>query len=141
MAPEVVQQYLQQVLHTEGVACDGGSLQLLARAARGSMRDALSLTDQAVAYGSGRLEESGVRAMLGAVDHGHAAALIDALARRDGVGLLARIGQLRELGLSADARWRRHPLLQAWRCSRPCPSGCVGPRSGRCGTAGSIDAR
>ena len=118
MAPEVVQQYLQQVLHTEGVACDGGSLQLLARAARGSMRDALSLTDQAVAYGSGRLEESGVRAMLGAVDHGHAAALIDALARRDGVGLLARIGQLRELGLSADgtleamARLLQHMAVQ-----------------------------
>ena len=102
MAPELVQQHLQQVLHAEGVGFDVGSLQLLARAARGSMRDALSLTDQAVAYGSGRLDESGVRAMLGAVDHGHAAALVEALARHDGVGLLARIDQLRELGLSAD---------------------------------------
>jgi DNA polymerase-3 subunit gamma/tau len=118
MAPELVQQHLQHVLHAEAVQFDAGSLQLLARAARGSMRDALSLADQAVAYGGGRLDESGVRAMLGAVDHGHAAALVGALARRDGTGLLARIGQLRELGLSADgtleamARLLQHMAVQ-----------------------------
>ena len=66
------------------------------------MRDALSLTDQAIAYGGGRLEEAGVRAMLGAVDRGHAAALVEALARRDGPALLARLDTLRALGLSAD---------------------------------------
>jgi DNA polymerase-3 subunit gamma/tau len=102
MPPEVVQQHLQQVLQAEGVASDTASLRLLSRAARGSMRDALSLTDQAIAYGSGRLEEAGVRAMLGAVDQGHAAALVEALARRDGPGLLARLDSLRSLGLSAD---------------------------------------
>ncbi len=102
MAPEVVQQHLQQVLQAEGVASDAVSLRLLSRAARGSMRDALSLTDQAIAYGGGRLEEAGVRAMLGAVDQGHAAALIEALARRDGPSLLARLDTLRALGLSAD---------------------------------------
>jgi DNA polymerase-3 subunit gamma/tau len=102
MAPEVVQQHLQQVLQAEGVASDAASLRLLSRAARGSMRDALSLTDQAIAYGSGRLEEAGVRAMLGAVDQGHAAALVEALARRDGSALLARLDTLRALGLSAD---------------------------------------
>ena len=80
MAPEVVLAHLQQVLQAEGVAADTASLRLLARAARGSMRDALSLTDQAIAYGGGRLEEAGVRAMLGAVDQGHAAALVEALA-------------------------------------------------------------
>ncbi len=102
MAPEVVQQHLQQVLQAEGVDSDAASLRLLARAARGSMRDALSLTDQAIAYGSGRLDEAGVRAMLGAVDQGHAAALVEALAQRDGPALLARLDTLRELGLSAD---------------------------------------
>ncbi|MBN8490958.1 MAG: DNA polymerase III subunit gamma/tau, partial [Burkholderiales bacterium] len=102
MAPEVVHQHLQNVLQAESVAFDTPALRLLARAARGSMRDALSLTDQAIAYGGGRLEEAGVRAMLGAVDQGHAAALVEALAQRDGAGLLARLDQLREHGLSAD---------------------------------------
>ncbi len=102
MPPEVVQQHLQQVLQAEGVVSDTASLRLLSRAARGSMRDALSLTDQAIAYGSGQLEEAGVRAMLGAVDQGHAAALVEALAQRDGSALLARLDTLRSLGLSAD---------------------------------------
>ena len=102
MAPEVVQQHLQQVLQAEDVGFDAASLRLLARAARGSMRDALSLTDQAIAYGSGRIEEAGVRSMLGAVDQGHAAALVEALAQRDGPALLVRLDTLRGLGLSAD---------------------------------------
>ena len=102
MAPEVVQQHLQQVLQAEDVGFDAASLRLLARAARGSMRDALSLTDQAIAYGSGRIEEAGVRSMLGAVDQGHAAALVEALAQRDGSALLVRLDTLRGLGLSAD---------------------------------------
>jgi DNA polymerase III subunit gamma/tau len=102
MAPEVVMQHLQQVLQAEGVASDAASLRLLSRAARGSMRDALSLTDQAIAYGAGKLEEAGVRAMLGSVDTGHAAGLIDALARRDATALLAQVQTLRERGLSAE---------------------------------------
>ncbi len=102
MAPEVVLEHLQQVLRAERVDSDAAALHLLARAARGSMRDALSLTDQAIAYGGGRLEEAGVRAMLGAVDQGHAAALIEALAQRDGPSLLVRLDTLRALGLSAD---------------------------------------
>ena len=102
MAPEVVLAHLQQVLRSEGVAADMASLRLLARAARGSMRDALSLTDQAIAYGAGQLEEAGVRAMLGAVDQGHAAGLIEALAQHDGPALLVRLNTLRALGLSAD---------------------------------------
>ena len=57
---------------------------LIARAARGSMRDAQSLADQAIAHGSGRIEEEGVRQMLGAVDRSHAIRCIEAVARRDG---------------------------------------------------------
>ena len=101
MAPEVVQSHLQQVLQAEGVAADAGSLRLLSRAARGSMRDALSLTDQAIAYGAGTLDEAGVRAMLGTVDRSHAAALVGALAARDGAAVLSTVDALRQLGLSA----------------------------------------
>ena len=101
MAPETVQQHLQQVLQAEGVAADTGSLRLLARAARGSMRDALSLTDQAIAFGAGSLIESGVRSMLGTVDRSHASALVGALALRDGAAVLATVQALRQLGLSA----------------------------------------
>ena len=101
MDPATVQQHLQQVLEAEGVAADTGSLRLLARAARGSMRDALSLTDQAIAYGAGSLLEAGVRTMLGTVDRSHALRLVAALAERDGAAVLATVDGLRQLGLSA----------------------------------------
>ncbi len=103
MAPEVVQDYLAGVLAAEQVASDPGALRLLGRAARGSMRDALSLTDQAIAYGGGRIDEAVVRAMLGTADHGHAQALLEAVAARDGAALLAGVQALREAGASAIA--------------------------------------
>jgi DNA polymerase-3 subunit gamma/tau len=103
MAPDVVHEHLAHVLATEGVAFDAGALRLLSRAARGSMRDALSLTDQAIAYGAGRLDEAVVRTMLGSVDRGHATRLVEALAARDGLALLAAVDGLRGLGLSAAA--------------------------------------
>jgi DNA polymerase-3 subunit gamma/tau len=111
MAPATVREHLQRVLGAEGVPFDEGSLRLLARAARGSMRDGLSLTDQAIAYGSGRLDEGVVRAMLGSVDRGHARAIVQALAARDGVALLAAVDGLRGLGLSAAATLEEVALL------------------------------
>ena len=63
------------MLAAEDVAAEPGALKLIARAARGSMRDAQSLADQAIAYGGGRIEEAAVRQMLGAVDRSHAVAL------------------------------------------------------------------
>jgi DNA polymerase-3 subunit gamma/tau len=101
MAPEVVLAHLQNVLQAEAVAHDEGSLRLLSRAARGSMRDALSLTDQAIAYGGGRLDEAVVRAMLGTVDRSHATTLVRALAERNGPAVLAGVDALRAQGLSA----------------------------------------
>jgi DNA polymerase-3 subunit gamma/tau len=101
MAPEVVQAHLETVLKAEGVAHDAGALRLLSRAARGSMRDALSLTDQAIAYGSGQLTEATVRTMLGSVDRSHATTLVRALAERNGPGVLEAIDALRMQGLSA----------------------------------------
>ncbi len=101
MAPQTVREHLAHVLTAEQVPFDDGSLRLLARAARGSMRDGLSLTDQAIAYGSGALQEDGVRLRLGAVDRGQARALVEALSRRDGVALLQAVDGLRGLALSA----------------------------------------
>ncbi|MFO1271055.1 MAG: DNA polymerase III subunit gamma/tau [Rubrivivax sp.] len=111
MAPETVHEHLQRVLAAEGVAADEGSLRLLSRAARGSMRDALSLTDQAIAYGAGRLEEAVVRAMLGTVDRSHARALVESLARRDGPALLATVDTLRAAGASAAGTLEELALL------------------------------
>ncbi|MBN8487541.1 MAG: DNA polymerase III subunit gamma/tau, partial [Burkholderiales bacterium] len=103
MSPPTVAEYLERVLAAENIAAEPGALRLLSRAARGSMRDALSLTDQAIAYGGGRLEEPGVRAMLGSVDRRHAQRLVAALAGRDGKGVLDECEGLRRQGLSASA--------------------------------------
>ena len=102
MAPQTVQEHLGTVLAEEGIAAEPGALRLLARAARGSMRDALSLTDQAIAFGAGALAEAGVRQMLGAVDRGHAVRLVESLAAGDGAAVVAAVDGLRALGLSAS---------------------------------------
>ncbi|MBE2242073.1 MAG: DNA polymerase III subunit gamma/tau [Burkholderiaceae bacterium] len=101
MAPQTVQAHLADVLAQEGIAAEPGALRLISRAAHGSMRDALSLADQAIAFGAGALVEGGVRQMLGAVDRGHALRLVEALARRDGAAVIGAVDGLRALGLSA----------------------------------------
>jgi DNA polymerase-3 subunit gamma/tau len=101
MAPETIREHLQQVLALEGVSADVQSLRLLARAARGSMRDALSLTDQAIAFGSGQLTEAPVRQMLGSVDRTYVFRLIEALALGDGKTVIETSEALRLNGLNA----------------------------------------
>ncbi len=101
MAPETVFEHLTQVLAKENLPAEPMALKLLSRAARGSMRDALSLTDQAIAFGSGQLQEATVRLMLGSVDRSHVLGLIDALARADGASVVAISEGLRLNGLSA----------------------------------------
>ncbi|HSH89251.1 MAG TPA: DNA polymerase III subunit gamma/tau [Ramlibacter sp.] len=101
MAPETVHEHLAHVLKAEGVPADTQSLRLLSRAARGSMRDALSLTDQAIAFGAGKLEEQAVRQMLGSVDRSFVFRLVDALARGDGKTVVEISDELRLAGLSA----------------------------------------
>ncbi|MEO6320405.1 MAG: DNA polymerase III subunit gamma/tau C-terminal domain-containing protein, partial [Polaromonas sp.] len=103
MAPETVREHLVQVLATENVPAEPQALRLLSRAARGSMRDALSLTDQAIAFGSGRLDEASVRVMLGSVDRSYVFRLLDALARGDGRTVVETSEVLRLNGLSAAA--------------------------------------
>ncbi|PJI98042.1 DNA polymerase-3 subunit gamma/tau [Acidovorax sp. 69] len=101
MAPETVLSHLTQVLAAENVPAEPQALRLLSRAARGSMRDALSLTDQAIAFGSGQLQEGAVRQMLGAVDRSYVFRLIDALAQGDGKTVVETSDTLRINGLSA----------------------------------------
>ena len=101
MAPETVYEHLTQVLAQEKLSAEPMALKLLARAARGSMRDALSLTDQAIAFGSGQLQEATVRLMLGSVDTSHVMGLIDALARGHGADLVDIVERLLLNGLSA----------------------------------------
>ncbi len=101
MAAADVQMHLGNVLGAESVPAEPGALRLLSRAARGSMRDGLSLTDQAIAFGAGSLTEAGVRQMLGSVDRGHVVAIVDALAAASGEAVVAQADALRGAGLSA----------------------------------------
>lgn len=101
MAPETILEHLTQVLRAETIESEPQALRLLARAARGSMRDALSLTDQAIAFGSGQLQEASVRQMLGSVDRSYVFQLLDALARGDGKSVVETSEVLRLNGLSA----------------------------------------
>jgi DNA polymerase-3 subunit gamma/tau len=101
MAPETVLTHLTMVLQAEHIDAEVQALRLLARAARGSMRDALSLTDQAIAFGSGALTEASVRLMLGSVDRSHVFRLIEALALGDGKAVVDTTETLRLNGLSA----------------------------------------
>lgn len=98
MPPERVVEHLRHVLGEEAVSFDEESLWLLGRAADGSMRDGLSLTDQAIAYGNGALRAEEVRSMLGTIDHGQVFQLLDTLAAGDATSLLNVVGQLAEQG-------------------------------------------
>lgn len=103
IAPDTVATHLQAVLQQENITHDVGAVRLLSRSARGSMRDALSLTDQAIAFGAGELKESSVRLMLGSVDRSHVFRLIAALAGFDGKAVVEIVDTLRLNGLSAAA--------------------------------------
>ncbi len=83
-----------RILEAEGMASEPGAITLLARAADGSLRDGLSLLDQAIAYTGGQLNEVAVNAMLGTVDRAQVGALLEALAAGDGPGLMAKVEEL-----------------------------------------------
>lgn len=103
MGPGNIAGHLQNILDQEGIAAEPVALQLLSRAAEGSMRDALSLLDQAIAYGSGSVHEQEVRAMLGAIDQSYLFNLLEALAAHDGPSLMAQAEVMEERSLSFDA--------------------------------------
>ncbi|OGS91880.1 MAG: DNA polymerase III, subunit gamma and tau [Gallionellales bacterium GWA2_60_18] len=88
LPPALIVAHLQHVLEQEQVAFETGAIALIARAAQGSMRDALSLMDQAIAFSAGKVEEAVVHTMLGAIDHGYLFDLLGALRDRNGGALL-----------------------------------------------------
>lgn len=94
---------LTSILAAETIGCDPAALALIARSARGSMRDALSLLDQAIAYGGGEVREEVVRTMLGAVDTQYVFRLVDALIAGDGTALLAESDAMVARNLSGAA--------------------------------------
>lgn len=96
MPPERVVEHLSNVLTQEQIPFEDAALWQLGRAADGSMRDALSLTDQAIAYGQGSIDAAQVSEMLGLVDHRHVGALIDHLINRDAKVLLSEVARLSE---------------------------------------------
>jgi len=93
---------LRHVLGQEGIPFEAPAVELIARAAAGSMRDALSLLDQAIAYGGGRVEEAAVRGMLGAIDQSYLFDLVEAVADGNGPGLLEIADEMERRSLSFD---------------------------------------
>ena len=98
MTPERVVEHLTHVLSVENVPFEDDALWLLGRAADGSMRDAMSLTDQAIAFGEGKVLATDVRAMLGTLDHGQVFDLLHALIQGDARALLEAVRHLAEQG-------------------------------------------
>ncbi|GAB3322002.1 DNA polymerase III subunit gamma/tau [Bordetella tumulicola] len=100
MPPDAIVGHLQTVLADESVANELPALRLIAQAAGGSMRDALSLADQAIAYSAGNLTEDAVRGMLGTIDQRHLVRLLESLAAGEAAGVLAVADELSTRGLS-----------------------------------------
>ncbi|MDY7561042.1 DNA polymerase III subunit gamma/tau [Pseudomonas sp. CCC3.2] len=98
MTPERVVEHLTHVLGVENVPFEADALWLLGRAADGSMRDAMSLTDQAIAFGEGKVMAADVRAMLGTLDHGQVYDLLQALLDGDARAMLEAVRHLSEQG-------------------------------------------
>jgi DNA polymerase-3 subunit gamma/tau len=103
LPPQLIASRLEEILRAESVPYDAAAVALVARVAHGSMRDALSVLDQAIAFGAGEVREAGVRSMLGTVDADYAYRIADALLAGDGVVLLAEARSLGERGTSMRA--------------------------------------
>ncbi|MDR5171521.1 DNA polymerase III subunit gamma/tau [Methylobacillus flagellatus] len=103
MSSSGIAEHLQHVLAQENIAFEPVALQLIGRSANGSMRDALSLLDQAIAYGGNSVNEKEVRAMLGAIDQAYLFDLINALLARDGNALLSQARAMEQRAISFDA--------------------------------------
>ncbi len=120
LLPDQIGGQLEKILQAESVEAEPAAIMRIARAADGSMRDGLSLLDQAIAYGGGSLRDEEVASMLGSIDHAHVAAIIDALARSDAGSLLETVhdlvSQSRKLDTALDelaAAMHRIALIHA----------------------------
>ncbi len=102
MTAQQVAAHLEHVLTAEQIPFEPAALQLLGRAAAGSMRDALSLLDQAIAMGSGQVTENDVRQMIGAVDKRYLYELLDSIAAQNGAALLQKAQEMAERAVGFD---------------------------------------
>ena len=100
MPVPLIVEHLEKVLAAEKVDCETNALRVLAKAAQGSMRDALSLTDQAIAYAAGKVSEEAVRGMLGTLDDAYLIRILDSLIAKDGATLLAIANEMGERSMS-----------------------------------------
>jgi DNA polymerase-3 subunit gamma/tau len=96
LTPEQIGGQIRHILSAETIEGDGEAIDALARAADGSLRDGLSLLDQAIAHGGGAVHAADVHAMLGTVERGRVRVLVEAVAGGDGAGLLAEIRRIAE---------------------------------------------
>ncbi len=94
--------HLERLLQAEGIAFEASALPLIGRAAAGSMRDALSLLDQAIAHGAGRVTGADVREMLGAIDETYLLRLLEAIAQNEAADVMAIAGDMQARSLSFD---------------------------------------
>jgi DNA polymerase-3 subunit gamma/tau len=94
LSATLIGERLKFISNAENLKFESGAIALLARAAEGSMRDALSLLDQLIAFSGGDISEAGARSMLGTIDRGHVGRIIEALARGEGAALIAEAQSL-----------------------------------------------
>ncbi|MBI3772604.1 MAG: DNA polymerase III subunit gamma/tau [Gammaproteobacteria bacterium] len=120
MSPELIAGHLEYVLAQEAVPAEAGAIRQIAAAADGSMRDALSLLDQAIGYGGGKLGENEVRVMLGTIDRSYVYRMLQCLADQDGNSLLQVVDNLAQQGVDFStvlaellSQLHRIALLQA----------------------------
>lgn len=100
MTPPLIAAHLRHILDVESIPAEPGALALLSRSAAGSMRDALSLLDQAIAHGAGKVEEAQVRDMLGTVDLDYLFSILDALLAADVAAMLRVVDDMSTRSLS-----------------------------------------
>ncbi len=103
MASTTINEHLQNVLGQENIAFEPAAIHLISRAAAGSMRDALSLTDQAIAYGNQSVNEAEVRSMLGAIDQSYLFDILTALQANNGAALIEKAQQMEARSISFEA--------------------------------------
>jgi len=103
MAPEMIAGHLEYVLGEEGISFDKPAIMQVSEGADGSMRDALSLLDQAIAYGGGKLVDDEVRAMLGTIDRTYVYKILQGLADADAVSVLETVNGLAQQGVDFTA--------------------------------------
>ncbi|MES2580449.1 MAG: DNA polymerase III subunit gamma/tau [Pseudomonadota bacterium] len=103
MASITITEHLQNVLAQENINYEPAAINLIARAAAGSMRDALSLTDQAIAYGNQTVNETEVRGMLGAIDQTYLFDILYALINQDGAGLIEKALSMQMRNIAFEA--------------------------------------